>query len=564
MNEAINRIVFHPETIADERRIYRATPVGLSDSSVMLLNQYGTALLTIEYGLTLLNIPDADEVILGENGGFYACWFGTENFQVQEYSYRNKKFIPMGKLNSLSISGLQPNSLVVLGVPGGIELWLDDGEQCRKLATVIHDTVLGSSIIVQTRPRGELIFSSGQVLGFIEDLGVRGTFLNLLDLQTEKVQRVRSAYAFSALNRVFAIASSDPSDSEKLHGLYVFAGGETSFIETDGPVMEAGGDLYRVVMSVFTGNDAELRIIDSEDMVAVSLDSPAGYKAISPDGGLYAVRGFSNELIVESVSCHSKGVSRKRKKQVAELTVVGESSLVPNRKYLISRAPSETKATIIHFHGGPESYEVPEGRLFGLPQWCNASGIDWIGVNYRGSIMPEQQWTRSAWYKWRSVLQEDLAGALDLASGSIVLAGWSFGAAIALALGSFSQRIRGLLLGGVPGALIEHVGYAISLDLEHRSWFSLRFDLTGDDGKFFSGIEGFSQHLRVLEIHGKEDPHCPVILADKVAKLWEESGNPWERIWIPGQGHYASTWEDVEIVATVSRKFLNRVLRDER
>lgn len=36
MNEAINRIVFYPETIADERRIYRATPVGLSDSSVIL------------------------------------------------------------------------------------------------------------------------------------------------------------------------------------------------------------------------------------------------------------------------------------------------------------------------------------------------------------------------------------------------------------------------------------------------------------------------------------------------------------------------------------------------
>ncbi|WP_413227888.1 alpha/beta fold hydrolase [Actinomyces respiraculi] len=106
--------------------------------------------------------------------------------------------------------------------------------------------------------------------------------------------------------------------------------------------------------------------------------------------------------------------------------------------------------------------------MFGLPQWCNARGVDWVGVNYRGSLMPDPRDTRSAWRGWRATLQEDLEGALARARGPVILAGWSFGAAIALALGGVSGRVRGLLLGGVPGGLRRHVERAVALDQGHR------------------------------------------------------------------------------------------------
>ena len=44
-------------------------------------------------------------------------------------------------------------------------------------------------------------------------------------------------------------------------------------------------------------------------------------------------------------------------------------------------------------------------------------------------------------------MQEDFLGAVELTSGPLVLAGWSFGATLALTLGASTERTKGLLLG---------------------------------------------------------------------------------------------------------------------
>lgn len=522
-----------------------------------LLNEYGATLCTPDREATPLDLPEADEIVLSPDGVMYACWFENESFRVQAYRLEAEAFKPAGQPCVVNVHSLHGEDLVVLGIPGGVELWLDTAEQCQRIWTISNGGARRNPATVDPRPRGELLFSSGTVAGFVEDLGVQGTFLNVVDMASSATWRVRAAFAFAALGRVLAISSNDPTDEDGLHGLHVFANGQATFLESDGPVIEAGGDSTRVVMSVFTGSDTQLREITEDgvgDLVVHHVDTLSGYKALSLDGSLYTVRGFTDTLTVASVPRRNR-VLRSPRPVITGLTFPS-----PHGEYVVSRAPERATGAVIHFHGGPESYEVPEGRFFGLPQWCNAHGLDWIGVNYQGSLMPDRLYTRSAWHRWRSAIQEDFLGAVELTSGPLVLAGWSFGATLALTLGASTERTKGLLLGAPTGNLAKHVEHAVTIDPGHLDWFARRFDLEGDDAKFFSGMNGFNADLQVLEIHGENDINCPAYLANEVAERWKEQGNPWERVWLPGRGHYASIPEDVELISESARNFLTRVL----
>lgn len=557
MSDLAQLLSFSPRTIDDERRIYRATPVAWTESSVVLLNEYGATLCKSDREATPLDLPEADEVVLSPDGVIYACWFERDSFRVQAYQFKTEAFNPTGQPCVVNVRGLHSEDLVVLGVPGGVELWLDTAERCQRIWTISNGCARRAPASVVQRPKGDLLFSSGKIVGFAEDLGVKGTFLNIVDVVSQAMWTVRSAFAFTALGRVLAISISNPTDDDTLHGLHVFADGQATFLETDGPVLEAGGDSTRVVMSVFTGSDAQLREITQDDIGGLAvrhLDALDGYKALSLNGSLYTARGFTDTLTVAFTP------SRSRLLQSTRPTTA--ESILPSMhgEYVVSRAPGRATGAVIHFHGGPEGYEVPEGRLFGLPQWCNAHGLDWIGVNYQGSLMPNRLCTRSAWHRWRSAMQEDLLGAVELTAGPLVLAGWSFGATLALALGSSTERVKGLLLGATTGDLAKHVEHAATIDPGHRDWFARRFDLGGDDAKFFSGVNGFNADLQVLEIHGEDDMNCPIYLANEVAECWKKRGNPWERVWLPGRGHFASIPEDAELISESARGFLTRVL----
>lgn len=71
----------------------------------------------------------------------------------------------------VNIHSLHGEDPVVLGIPGGVELRLDTAEQCQRIWTISNGGARRNPATVGPRPRGELLFSSGTVAGFVEDLG---------------------------------------------------------------------------------------------------------------------------------------------------------------------------------------------------------------------------------------------------------------------------------------------------------------------------------------------------------------------------------------------------------
>lgn len=59
MSELTQVLRFSPRTIEDEMRIYRAKPIAWTDSSVVLLNEYGATLCTPDHEATPLDLPEA-------------------------------------------------------------------------------------------------------------------------------------------------------------------------------------------------------------------------------------------------------------------------------------------------------------------------------------------------------------------------------------------------------------------------------------------------------------------------------------------------------------------------
>lgn len=561
MSNLAKEIRFIPRSVEDEGRIYRAKPIAWSPTSVVILNEYGATLVTAEREAHPLDLPDGDEVVLAHSGKVYTCWFDDEFIKVREHQFEGEQFVPARDSHTVAIGNVPSDELVVLGLQDGLEIWRDSPGVCQRICIIAHGMVKSVPSVICPRPVGKLEFSSGRIVAFTEDLGVRGRLVRLVDLDTNECWQVSSSYVFAAADRILAISTRDPAEDPSTNGLFVFGNGEPTFVDLPGPIIEAGGDATRAVVSIFTGGDAQLyEVTENMDggLEVHILNGPNGYTALSPDGSLCANRGFSEAVIFRrtphrqnpSIALHPEPPSKDN-------TVLHHGA-----QYVVSRTTKCPLGSIVHFHGGPESYEVPEGRYFGLPQWCNRNALDWIGVNYRGSLMPNTLCTRSAWHGWRDTLLDDFEGALKLAPGPIILLGWSFGAAIALSLGASTKRIRGILLGGSMGSLTRHVERAASLDSAHQNWFSTRFDLSGGDARFFNGINGFRKDLHVLEIHGEGDNNCPADLINEVAKLWENLHNPWSRLWIPSGEHYASTPQDAHLISTYMRNFVAQVLLD--
>ena len=108
---------------------------------------------------------------MSPDGVRYACWFENESFRVQAYRFEAETFKPAGQPCVVNVHSLHGEDLVVLGIPGGVELWLDTAEQCQRIWTISNGGARRNPATVDPRPRGELLFSSGTVAGFVEDLG---------------------------------------------------------------------------------------------------------------------------------------------------------------------------------------------------------------------------------------------------------------------------------------------------------------------------------------------------------------------------------------------------------
>lgn len=532
----------------DELLLYRATPLDLSAGHALVINSTGPTLLGANTDTMPLSLPDADEVLFS-NGLLYALWFEPDRVRIKTLWGDCERF---GKLLSERFLNTAPGDsadIVTVASATGVDLWLDSASSSELRWSVTPAEIFEHDVVVADRPVGTLAFSHRPFVGYAEDRGVAGSHLTFVNTETNISSTHRADFAFSALGRVLIPASVDPADPTSDHGVHILGGPDASFLSTPGPVIDGGGSDLAGAIAVLTGTDVDvfrLRWDENHGIGIEILATTPGYKSISPDGSLVACRGFDDRVTVSAINGLERGTPALRDAQQFNFDVT-----------LLT--PEAVSGCVVHLHGGPEGFEVPEPRLFGLPQYCRNNGWDWIGVNYPGSIAPQTSVTRSAWMRWRSAVMEEVERAVAQARGPVVLAGWSFGAALSLACASVSPRVRGLMLGGAPGAFRQHVAEAVNIDGNHEEWFRRRFDLEGDDGVFLDGESGFNPSVRVLEFHGALDEHCPSAFADELATSWASRGNPWERVWLPGEGHYARTVEDAELIARESRAFLHGV-----
>ncbi len=239
------------------------------------------------------------------DGALYACTFESRRLRVRLFRFEGGRFRPVWREpRDIEVGDLSAEDLVVLGVRGGVEIWRDDADRVERVARMVGGRTVPALAALAPRPAGDLVFSSGDMLGFKDDRGVSGQFITVADLASQRSWRVRARHVFAAGERVLAVAVGDPHRTPVRHGLHVFDGVRKSFLETDGPVLEAGGCSARIVLSVFTGDDAGLREVseNADGRLEVHcIAAPEGYKALSPDGGTYTVRGFEEALTVATV-----------------------------------------------------------------------------------------------------------------------------------------------------------------------------------------------------------------------------------------------------------------------
>ena len=141
--------------------------------------------------------------------------------------------------------------------------------------------------------------------------------------------------------------------------------------------------------------------------------------------------------------------------------------------------PPASLATIIHFHGGPDSYEVEELRFFGAFRKLLEQGFRLICLNYRGSSGFQPSVQREAWGHWHKTFLEDIhwlteSGCLS-PNDSVILSGWSFGGTLALLASQHIPRVAGVIAGGFMADLYRHRERANEQDSLYERWFTARF-----------------------------------------------------------------------------------------
>ena len=321
-----------------------------------------------------------------------------------------------------------------------------------------------------------------------------------------------------------------------------------------GSVAWRGDDL---LVAVFDGADEVVLEVGPDGTVKRCLDLPPGKKLLAPWIGAVAVADALRGVYVTPHSVPS-GAARPTNSAAA---TERRTRILPDGPSIVTYSPPKPVGTIVHFHGGPESYDVGEPRLFGLPAAALALHWEWITVNYRGSLAPSDVWTRSAWKRWRASMREDWELTLeDAATTRIVTAGWSFGGSLALACAE-NHGVVGVIAGGVMIDLSSHVDIAMDVDPRHGPWFARRFALEGDDADFFQP-RPLPPHLQAVLLHGVDDDHCPFRLVEAAIPRLAARGADVRLVTLPSGTHYGSSLDDAELIRAASEELLWRLGND--
>lgn len=228
---------------------------------------------------------------------------------------------------------------------------------------------------------------------------------------------------------------------------------------------------------------------------------------------------------------------------------------------LILSATSEIKGSILHFHGGPDSYEVEELRFFSSLRELIEEGYQLIILNYQGSkgIGRAHQ---SAWNNWYTSLQQDIVWLQSegLLETDCFTAGWSFGGTLAFIATQFIPKSKGVIVGGILSNLINHRIRANEVDSVYGVWFNRRFgegiDLKNQNNFFFDLNNHLKRPIKVISFHGEEDQHCSYKDFEQFKTNAILAGFAWTHFDLAGKSHYAETLEDATLIKQETLNFV--------
>jgi dipeptidyl aminopeptidase/acylaminoacyl peptidase len=312
-------------------------------------------------------------------------------------------------------------------------------------------------------------------------------------------------------------------------------------------VVAAGGaeTLHRVTGDGFTPLTREpgrkLLSRTPEGVAVLNLDHCDGISARWPDGTTDILGGWRRQ---------PARIGHHRSPDGAEAVVIDPPD-------------GRVHATVLHLHGGPDSYEVPELRFFGVLRDLTDRGVRVVGLNYRGSSAITPEAVTSAWKRWHRTVPEDLAWlwAADLIRGDCVAMGWSFGATLALCAAAQRPEIVGVVAGAAMTDLGRHRARAAAQDARYVSWFDERFGPAGGPcEEFFALARRLDRPVPVLSLHGVDDQHCSYPDAMALVAAARDRGYPWRHHDLPGAGHHVTVIEDALLIHDETSAFIGALL----
>lgn len=220
-----------------------------------------------------------------------------------------------------------------------------------------------------------------------------------------------------------------------------------------------------------------------------------------------------------------------------------------------SRQARSARGVFLHFHGGPDAYEVEEPRLFGLFRSLLLDGWTVASLNYRGSVSANAAHHAASWGRWRETLTQDFDWLCnELSSPVTAVGGWSFGGTVAMALAARRTSITKVISGGAMYSLIEQRAAARAEDARHEQWFSSRF--APADEEFFEAGQHARSSVDVLSFHGREDLQCPYTQLAPAREAWLAAGANWCHFDLPAGNHAPTGSSDALLIRQEAERLL--------
>lgn len=498
-------------------------------------------------------ILDCDEVHVAEPGVVGVAVGETVSVLIQGWDER------LADPFDLAAAPTDPETLYTV-LTGGLLTIVDGSHPVRATTIELASRRLVCETSVRLSEGAEFIACDGSVLIAREDRGVLGDRLSVFGAGRDSrlILQIDSAHGSTAWTTEAGVTFLARRELGSDELIAIDPAGAITRRPAPGPVSSLGGG-GSCLVAVLGDSDEDvyrLELVDA-DLRLAPVPSFGGKKQIGRGVDGWITRGVMNGIAFES----QEGVHPvpARSALTAPVALMAART-VDGRTRAHRYEGSGVTGTVLHLHGGPDAYETDELRLFGLATAATASGWDWRSLNYRGSRGFDAATTTSAWQHWDETFIEDLRWALDhRVPGPLIIAGWSFGASLALAAARVIA-VDGLILGGAMGPLGDHVASAVIVDDNHESWFAERFSLNGADRDFLSGMIPTSRlATTVLSFHGRDDAHCPYELFQQVRAAWTPLVDSWEHHDLPGAGHYADTLDDARLIRNQTRLFLSRV-----